>query len=53
MNREGVTDMALYIMLGISALTFGLLWTGMRTRRWEGILLLLIYAAYLWWVIPK
>lgn len=53
MTREGVNDDTLYIMLGISVLTFGLLWTGLRTRRWEGVLLICIYAFYLWWVIPK
>ncbi len=53
MTREGVNDDALLIMLGVSALTFVLLWTGLRTRRWEGILLILIYVAYLWWIIPK
>lgn len=53
MTREGVGDDILLIMLGVSALTFGLLWSGMRTRRWEGFLLLTIYAAYLWWIIPK
>ena len=53
MTRAGVSDDALIIMLGVSVLTFGLLWTGLRTRRWEGILLITIYAAYLWWVIPK
>ena len=53
MTRAGVGDDVLLIMLGVSVLTFGLLWTGLRTRRWEGILLITIYAAYLWWVIPK
>ncbi|MCH7975615.1 MAG: calcium/sodium antiporter [Bacteroidetes bacterium] len=59
MNREGVGfdvavgDDALLIMLGVTVLTFGLLWTGFRTRRWEGYLLIAIYGLYLWWVIPK
>jgi len=53
MNREGVGDDALLIMLGVSLLTFGILWTGLRTRRWEGYLLIAIYGLYLWWVIPK
>ena len=29
-----------------------ILWTGLRTRRWEGILLIAIYGLYLLWVIP-
>lgn len=53
MTREGVGDDALFIMLGVSVLTFGLLGTGLRTRRWEGFLLIAIYGLYLWWVIPK
>ncbi|MDX1439597.1 MAG: calcium/sodium antiporter [Rubricoccaceae bacterium] len=52
MTREGVDDDVLLIMLAVSALTFGLLWTGMKTRRWEGILLIALYAIYIWWIIP-
>ena len=53
MNRDGVGDDALLIMLGVSVLTFGILWRGLRTHRWEGYLLIAIYGLYLWWVIPK
>ena len=53
MDRAGVELNALLVMLAVSALAFGLLWTGFRARRWEGIVLLVVYALYLWWVIPK
>lgn len=53
MDRDGVELNALWIMLAVSVFTFGLLWSGYKTRRWEGLLLLVIYALYLWWVIPK
>lgn len=53
MTRDGVGYDALIIMLGVSALTFALLCLGLRMQRWQGFFLLLIYAAYLWWIIPK
>lgn len=53
MTREGVGNDILFIMLGISAFTFGLLWTGMQTRRWEGVVLISLYILYIWWIIPK
>ncbi len=53
MNRDGVGNDALLILLGVSALTCLLLWASPKTRRWEGFLLLAIYAVYLWWIIPK
>ncbi|NNF59019.1 MAG: calcium/sodium antiporter [Rhodothermaceae bacterium] len=51
MDRAGVGDDALIIMLAVSVFTFGILWRGFQTHRWEGALLLSIYALYLWWII--
>ncbi len=53
MDRDGVGVSTLWIMLAVSVFAFGLLWNGLKTRRWEGALLLGVYALYLWWVIPK
>ena len=52
MDREGVETSALWIMLAVSVFAFGLLWSGLKTRRWEGVLLIGIYVLYLWWVSP-
>ena len=51
MDRVGVGNDALLIMLAVSVFTFGILWRGLQTHRWEGALLLSIYGLYLWWII--
>lgn len=51
MDRNGVSDGALLVMLAVSVLTLVLLRSGYRARRWEGALLLAVYVVYLWWVI--
>ena len=47
----GVGADVLAIMAGFGVLTLVFLVTGGRTRRWEGIVLLLGYAAYIWWIV--
>jgi cation:H+ antiporter len=40
------------VMIGVSLALVGLAYTGMRLARWEGGLLLVGYAIYLWWLWP-
>ena len=48
----GVDADVLAIMVGTGLLTLFFLVTGGRTQRWEGVVLLLVYAAYIWWIVP-
>lgn len=48
----GVGADVLTIMVGFGLVTFLFLLTGGRTRRWEGAILLLGYAGYIWWIVP-
>ncbi len=48
----GVGADVLAIMAGFGVLTLVFLVTGGRTRRWEGVVLLLGYAGYIWWIVP-
>lgn len=47
----GVGIDVLAIMVGFGLLTLLFLTTGRRTQRWEGGVLLLGYAGYLWWIV--
>lgn len=50
-GSTGVGADVLAIMVGVSLLTFLFLVTGGQTRRWEGGVLLLSYAGYVWWIL--
>lgn len=41
-----------WVMLAVSVLLLLLLWTGRRLTRWEGVLLVAGYGAYVWWIWP-
>ncbi len=47
----GLTDT--WMMIGISGLLLVIAWTGFQLRRWEGGLLLALYAGYLGYLWPK
>ena len=47
----GVGADVLAIMVGFGLLTLFFLVSGGKTRRWEGSILLLGYAGYLWWIV--
>ena len=47
----GVGADVLAIMVGFGLLTLFFLVSGGKTRRWEGVVLLLGYAGYLWWIV--
>lgn len=40
------------VMIGLSVLMAAIAWTGFMLRRWEGALLLAVYAVYLWHLWP-
>ena len=46
----GVIDLS--VMMGIALLMIPLLWTGFQLVRWEGAFLLMLYAGYVWWLLP-
>lgn len=48
---EGIEWPVLAIMLAMALLTAYFLFSGGKTKRWEGAVLLLTYAGYLWWVV--
>lgn len=48
---EGIEWSVIGVMLGMSVLTAFFLFSGGKTRRWEGFVLLLAYAGYLWWLV--
>jgi cation:H+ antiporter len=48
----GVGADVLAIMVGFGVVTLTFLVTGGRTRRWEGVVLLLGYVGYIWWIVP-
>ncbi len=48
----GVGAGVLAIMVGFGFVTLLFLFTGGATRRWEGAVLLLGYAGYIWWLVP-
>ncbi len=48
----GVGVDVLAIMVGFGGVTLAFLVSGGRTQRWEGALLLLGYAGYIWWIVP-
>ena len=48
----GIGADVLTIMVGFGLVTLLFLYTGGRTRRWEGAVLLLGYLGYIWWLVP-
>ena len=47
----GIGADVLSIMVGFGLVTLLFLYTGGRTRRWEGAVLLLGYLGYIWWLV--
>jgi cation:H+ antiporter len=52
-HAPGIQMTDVYVMIGCSVLLLLLAWTGFRIRRWEGAVLLAVYAGYLAWLWPK
>lgn len=53
LQGPGITNVDLWVMLGISTALLPLLWTGRRIARWEGVILLAAYGGYLFTIWPK
>lgn len=53
LHAPGIQQVDFYVMIGLSFLLLVMAWTDFRIRRWEGAVLLLIYAGYLAWLWPK
>ncbi len=53
LSLGGVTSVDMAVMLGLALLLVPILWTGFIIKRWEGWVLLAVYAAYLAWLWPK
>ncbi len=51
-RATGVGADVLTIMVAFGLVTLLFLFTGGRTRRWEGVVLLLGYVGYIWWLVP-
>lgn len=52
-SSGGVAWFDMAVMLGLSILLVPILWTGFVIKKWEGGVLLAIYAGYLVWLWPK
>jgi len=52
-NTGGVAWTDMFVMLGISLLLLPVLWSGFKIQRWEGGVLIAIYAGYLAYLWPK
>ncbi len=52
-SSGGVAWIDMSVMLGLSLLLVPILWTGFVIKKWEGWVLLGIYACYLVWLWPK
>ncbi len=53
LSAGGVTVVDMSVMLGLALLLVPILWTGFIIKRWEGWVLLAVYAGYLAWLWPK
>ena len=51
-SAGGITLLDLWVMVGFSIALLPLLYTDLKLQRWEGLLLLLGYGAYLWFLWP-
>jgi len=52
LDGQGVSLTDTLVMFGISAVLGIIAWTGFQLKRWEGAMLLTIYAGYLWHLWP-
>jgi len=52
-SAKGISYFDLAVMVGFSILLLPLMWTGLTLRRIEGIVLILFYFAYLYYLWPK
>ncbi|MDP0501395.1 MAG: calcium/sodium antiporter [Verrucomicrobiota bacterium JB022] len=52
LRGPGLQPVDLAVMAGSTLLLLPLMRTGFLIRRWEGALLLAVYAGYLWWLWP-
>jgi cation:H+ antiporter len=48
-----ITAVDLWVMVAFSVGILPFLWTARKLQRWEGGILLVGYAAYLWWLWPS
>lgn len=53
LQGPGISNLDLWVMLGISTVLLPLLFTGRRIARWEGLILLASYGGYLFKIWPK
>ena len=52
LDAAGIRTTDLLIMVGIAIILLPFMWTGFQLKRWEGALLILIYATYLYTLWP-
>jgi cation:H+ antiporter len=52
-SAGGVAWTDMFVMLGMSILLIPILWSGFVIKRWEGVVLLMLYGGYLAWLWPK
>jgi cation:H+ antiporter len=53
LSATGITNLDLWTMVGFSVALLPLLYTELKIQRWEGMLLLFGYGAYLWVLWPS
>lgn len=53
LTPSGVTNLSLVVMVVFSIVLLPLLYTDSKLHRWEGMLLLLGYGAYMWFLWPR
>ena len=53
LSATGITNLDLWTMVGFSIALLPLLYTDLKIQRWEGVLLLFGYGAYLWVLWPS
>lgn len=53
MSGPGLQQFDLFVMLAFAVVLFPITWSGFRIVRWEGAVLMVGYAAYLWKLWPK
>lgn len=52
LESTGIRTTDLLIMIGIAIVLLPFMWTGFQLKRWEGALLILIYATYIYTLLP-
>lgn len=53
LKAVGITFIDIHIMMAVSVLLLPFVWSGFVLSRFEGLLLLIIYAGYTWYLWPK